>query len=31
MIKMIKIIKKIGKNTTVNNKTLEKSSDEPDN
>ena len=31
MIKIIKIVKKIGKNTIVNKKTLERSSDEPCN
>ena len=31
MIKIIKIVKKIGKNTIVNKKTLERSSDEPGN
>ena len=31
MIKIIKIVKKIGKNIIVNKKTLERSSDEPGN
>ena len=31
MIKIIKIVKKIGKNTIINKKTLKRSSDEPGN